>query len=93
MTPQIINIHLLEISLLQVSDCLSKLKSKFSYGPDLVPLAVLKNFSSSLSQPLCKIFNRLLSDVVFPNLWKVSFITPIFKSGSKGVHITDVLGN
>jgi Reverse transcriptase (RNA-dependent DNA polymerase) len=48
-----------------------------------IPPLILKNCASAFALPLCLIFNRSLSTCVFPDKWKVSFVTPIFKSGRR----------
>lgn len=52
-------------------------------GPDNIPPIVLIRCAYSLAAPLCKIFNLSLSTGQFPNKWKISFVKPIFKSGSR----------
>jgi hypothetical protein len=52
-------------------------------GPDKIPPIFLSNCAESLTKPLSLVFNRSLATGTFPSLWKMSFLTPIFKSGSK----------
>lgn len=52
-------------------------------GSDEMPPIFLRSCAESLVQPLYCIFNRSLSTGVFPTQWKMSYITPIFKSGSR----------
>jgi hypothetical protein len=33
--------------------------------------------------PLCLIFNNAISTSVFPDKWKLSYVTPIFKAGNR----------
>jgi hypothetical protein len=35
-----------------------------------------------LSTPLLMLFNRSLSTGVFPDKWKISYVSPVFKSGN-----------
>lgn len=44
---------------------------------------LLKNAAASLAEPLSILFNISLQSGLFLNEWKVSFLTPIFKAGSK----------
>lgn len=53
-------------------------------GPDNISPVVLKNCAESLAFPLLHIFNSSLSTSKFPTRWKTSYLTPIFKSGSRG---------
>ena len=48
-----------------------------------MPPAVLKMCGSTLCKPLSIIFSRSLPEGGFPQLWKTSFISPIFKKGCK----------
>jgi Reverse transcriptase (RNA-dependent DNA polymerase) len=52
-------------------------------GPDKIPSSILKYCAASFSLPLCLIFNRSLATSVFPEKWKLSFVTPIFKNGKR----------
>ncbi|KAL1377237.1 hypothetical protein pipiens_016403 [Culex pipiens pipiens] len=51
-------------------------------GPDRLPPAFIKELSSSFARPISTIFNRSLSEGVFPDEWKLAALTPIHKSGS-----------
>jgi hypothetical protein len=51
-------------------------------GSDEIPPAFLINCAESLVKPLHFIFNRSLATGIFPSKWKMSFLTPIFKSGT-----------
>ena len=52
-------------------------------GPDGIPPSVLKYCSFVLSRPLHVVFNKSLASGIFPDFWKLSYLTPIFKSGNK----------
>jgi hypothetical protein len=52
-------------------------------GPDDIPSAFLINCAESLVKPLHFIFNSSLTTGIFPSKWKKSFLTPIYKSGSR----------
>lgn len=67
-----------------IENKLSQLNDEFTPGPDGLPAIFLKKCSSSLSNPLSKIFHLSLSQGTFPKIWKTSFITPIHKKGPKG---------
>lgn len=59
------------------------LKSSTAPGPDRIPAIVLKNCTDVLAIPLCKIFNLSLQQKKFPELWKQSFMFPVYKNGDK----------
>jgi hypothetical protein len=44
---------------------------------------ILKNHASAFAKPLCLLFNRFIATSVFPDRWKVSYVTPIFKKGRR----------
>ena len=52
-------------------------------GPDGLPPLLLKHCSFVLARPLHIIFNLSISKGIFPEFWKLSYITPIYKSGKK----------
>ena len=43
-------------------------------SPDEIPMMFYVRLKDSLSLPLPMVFNKSLSEGVFPNLWKLSFI-------------------
>ena len=67
-----------------VSASIMKCKNKYSYGPDGIPSAVLKGCVNALSLPLSILFNKSLSSCSFPDIWKTSYIIPIYKKGGRG---------
>lgn len=73
----------LQLSRSDVLRALVGLNIKKGRGPDEIPPIVLKNCAESLVTPLLYIFNLSLSLGNFPKCWKVSYITPIFKSASR----------
>jgi hypothetical protein len=52
-------------------------------GPDNLPSLILKTHANNLVYPLRILFNLSLETGVFPDVWKISKITPIFKSGKR----------
>lgn len=62
---------------------LSLLKDDYSPGPDGIPPIILKKCSSIIAFPLQLLFELSLKSGKFPSVWKKSFITPVFKKGSK----------
>lgn len=73
----------LSIGLIDVFNCLDDLKASLGAGPDGVPRDFLYNCKFVLSPILQKIFNISLATGVFPEVWKTSYITPIFKNGDR----------
>lgn len=60
-----------------------KLKNKFTIGPDDVPVNIVKSHIQLFVQPLRMLYNLMITSGTFPNIWKVSRICPILKSGKK----------
>ena len=71
------------ISEKELIDALKDLKPSLAIGSDGVPAFIVKNCSLSLIKPLLILFNLSLEEKFLPELWKKSFITPVFKSGSR----------
>ena len=63
-----------------IMDC----KNNYSYGPDGIPSAVLHLCANNMSLPLSILFNKSLSCMIFPKIWKEFLIIPLFKSGARG---------
>ena len=66
----------------EVLDCLSTLDCDKGPGPDSIPPIFLRKCAAVLADPLTRIFNLSLSQGIFPDQWKMTHITQIFKSGS-----------
>ena len=56
---------------------------KTKAGPDKVPTAIVKEVGDLASKPLSMIFNSSLEKGVFPDFWRLTRVTPIFKSSAK----------
>jgi ribonuclease P/MRP protein subunit RPP40 len=69
----------------KVKKKLSNLKPTSAPGPDRVWARVLHDLSDALAEPLAMVFTSCLVEGVVPADWKRANVTPIFKSGSKGV--------
>ena len=50
-----------------------------AFGPDGIPVVVLKNCEPKLSYMLPELFNKCLKESCFPDCWKVSSAVPVFK--------------
>ena len=67
----------------QVRNKLKNLNCNKSFGPDEVHPRVLHELAEEISELLCEIFNRSLTEGVLPADWKNADITAIHKKGSK----------
>ena len=50
-----------------------------AYGPDCIPVVVLKNCEPEFSYILVELFNKCLKESCFADCWKVSSVVPVFK--------------
>lgn len=66
-----------------ITPILLKLDQNKASSPDQIPAIFYKKTSSAISVPLSLIFNKSLDEKKYPARWKVSFVTPIFKNGSR----------
>lgn len=71
------------LNVFDVQKAACNVKESFSAGPDNIPSCIIRNCATSLSTPLCYLFNLSLSESTFPELWKSSFLIPLFKSGNR----------
>src|SRR5699024_5868644 len=86
-----VNIHVcnevvdygLKITIKEVFESISSLNNSVVAGPDGLCILFLKRCIYSLSTPLWTLFNKSLMVNQFPNIWKTSFVKPIFKSGNR----------
>ena len=44
---------------------------------------MLRGVSKSVSKPLCILMNRSFEEGIFPDIWKIANVIPIFKKGDK----------
>ena len=77
------NVSNINLSTEHIYENLINLNCNKGAGPDEIPPYFFKNCADNLALPLSVIFNKSLSSGIFPDSWKKSFITPIFKSGEK----------
>ena len=61
-------------------DQLSRVDINKGPGPDGIPSIFLRQCAFSLSRPLWLLFNESLSTGIFPNVWKCSYVVPIYKN-------------
>ena len=62
---------------------LNMLKNEKAPGPDGVPTNLVTDAANFIAKPLVMIFNASLKQGIFPNIWKLAKITPIYKSGAR----------
>ena len=66
----------------ELRDALCKLKCGKSPGPDEILGEYLKNFGQSFEDVLLKLVNVIFSNNIYPSMWTINYLKPIFKKGS-----------
>lgn len=82
------DISSIEVRTGEIERFLKSLDLSKSAGPDELPAVFLSNCASELTVPIAILFSRSLTEGVVPLRWKLAFISPIHKKGSK-----DQVGN
>lgn len=77
------NVRPILISNESVLDLLNGVDVNKNGGPDGIPNIFLKHTSRQISKPLTILFNKSLSEGVFPDKFKTANVTPIYKRGDK----------
>ena len=75
-----LKLHNIYITPKMVKKVVTNLDSSKEFGPDCIPVVVLKNNEPELSYILAKLFNNCLKESCFPDCWKVSSVVPVFKN-------------
>lgn len=79
-SPVITNISLTEF---EVRQSLKQLYVNKGPGPDRVSPLFVKRTCDYISKPLTILYNKCLNSGFIPERWKIAYITPIHKTGSK----------
>ena len=66
-----------------VPKAIKQLKNGKAPGPDKIPTMLIKDAADLICKPLTVVLNSSLRKGIFPDVWKLARVTPIFKSGSK----------
>ena len=70
-------------SVREVNNCIKKLKTGKSAGPDLISNEIIKYSGVVTCKCITKLFNLILDSGIYPSNWRKSFIILIHKSGDK----------
>ena len=62
---------------------INNLKNKKSYGIDGISNVLLKSIANEILKPLTLIINQSLETGIFPDAFKTSKVTPLYKKGDK----------
>ena len=69
------------LTLNDIFEELNRISTKTCPGPDAIPSIFFNECKFVLAVPLLILFNRSLSSGVFPDKWKITYVTPIPKGG------------
>lgn len=67
------------ISVQDVKDAICLIDPTKASGPDVVSPRLIKEGANELAEPLSLLFNKLITNSVFPACWKQANVSPIFK--------------
>ena len=70
------------ISVKEVKSALQHIKINKSLDPDNIPNWLLKDLATTLSSPICAIFNSSVREQYVPDLWKMADLCPTCKGES-----------
>ena len=74
-----------EITITEVKDMIHSIDIIKASGPDNISHRMLKGCINFICEPLCILFNRSLSEGIFPESWKKAIVTHILKKCDKSL--------
>lgn len=79
------NVHIphLSFDVAEVFKILKSLDINKGPGPDKIEPLFFYNCADTICVPLTLLFNKCMTDGIFPTSWKMAHITPVHKGGSK----------
>ena len=66
-----------------ILNSIKQLQNGKAPGPDKIPTMPIKDAGEVICKPLAMIFNSSIRHDIFPDIWKLTRVTPIFKLGSR----------
>ena len=69
----------------EINDVIVNLDPNKASGPDFISNKMIKNVARAIAKPLCILFNRSLCEGVFPDIWKLYNLVPLFKKGDRSI--------
>merc|ERR1712082_326651 len=77
------DLHDIEVTRKKVEDAIDDLDENSSAGPDGIPAIFLKKTKKAISRPLALLLRKSIDEGKIPEIFKMAYITPIHKGGSK----------
>ena len=72
-----------EFTAKDIEDAINELDENSSAGPDGIPAIFLKKTKEAISLPLAIILRKSLDEGKIPEIFKIAYVTPIHKGGSR----------
>ena len=66
-----------------IEDAIDQIKKNSSAGPDGLPAKFLKKTKGYISKPLAMLLRKSIDEGKIPEIFKLAYVTPIHKGGSK----------
>ena len=67
------------ITAAKIEKIVKSMNMKAAGVPGDIPMKLISNFSFELSRPMAHIVNTCFTQGIYPNLWKLEFVTPVPK--------------
>ena len=77
------NFRFRPIMVQDIREAITKLTTSKSFGTDTISSYFLKMALPFLENPIAMLFNTSLETSIFPDIWKISRVAPIYKEGDK----------
>lgn len=77
------NLTMEPITIIEVKRILMKLDQYKASSPDMLTAIFYKSLAGTISLPLSILYNKSLTEGKYPDPWKLSYVTPVYKSGNR----------
>ena len=75
-----LKLHNISVNPKMVKKFVTNIDSSKAYGPDCIPVVVLRDCEPEPSYMLAELVNMCLKESCFPDYWKVLLVVPVFKN-------------
>lgn len=72
-----------QVSVIQIREIIKSIKNSSGKGEDIIHPLIIKKCAEELAIPLTNLFNKIIKYGKFPDRWKIQYIIPVHKSGSR----------
>ena len=73
-----------KISVSKVEKIIRGMNKKAAAVPGDLPMQIISKFSNEFSRPLAHLINQCISQGIYPDIWKIEYVTPVPKIFSPG---------